>query len=301
MLTLLAGGPPRAARSEKKELLMDQNLHQPDFREIRIESAQKWGIVDISELLHYRDLLFFLIWRGIKVTYAQSVGGYAWAVIQPAMQIILFSLVFGGLIGLDADGIPYPLFTTVAVIPWGYMQNSLTGASNTLVNNSGMLAKIYFPRLIFLLTPVLGNLVPFGISLVLLVAVLVFYQVPLTLNIFMLPVMILLMVMAPLAFGTWMSSLAIRFRDVKIAMDSFLRMLIYLVPVMYPSSQVPEHLRQYYILNPFVGIIEGFKSCLLGVPFQWDSLIAAAAITVFFLLTGAVYFRRMERVIVDVV
>ncbi len=269
---------------------------------VRIESVARWGFIDLKELYRYRDLIFFMVLRGIKASYAQSVGGYAWAVIQPAIQIIVFSIIFGGLIGLSTtDGIPYPLRTTVAVIAWGYMSTTVSGTSNTLVTNAGMLAKIYFPRMVFLLTPVIGNLIPFAISLVLLVAVMLWYQVSLTTNVFMLPVFLLLMVLTPLSIGLWLSSLAIRYRDVKIAMTSMLRMLIYFVPVMYPSEQVPEKYRELYILNPFVGVIEGFQSCLLGLPFMWDSLIWSAIMTTVLLLTGAVYFRRMERVIVDVI
>jgi lipopolysaccharide transport system permease protein len=271
--------------------------------EIRIDSVGQGGIIDLRELLHYRDLLFFLVLRGIKAGYAQSVGGYAWAIIQPAIQIIVFSVIFGAFIGLDTGGTPYPLLTTVAVIPWGYMQSSVLGSSNTLVNNAGILSKVYFPRVIFLLLPIMGNLVPFLISQILLVAVLLYYQVQITLTILMLPVFLILMILTPLATGFWLSSLTIRFRDVKIAMPSTLRLLIYLVPVMYPSSQIPDEWRVYYILNPFVGVVEGFRSCLLGpdYPIMWDSLLTGAAVTAVLLITGAFYFHRQERIIVDVI
>jgi len=278
------------------------NDNSVDLPVIYIEAKSSWGLIDFRELLDYRDLLFFMVVRTIKVSYAQSVGGLAWAVIQPALQVLVFSLVFGILLGIDSDGMPYPLITTVAVIPWTYMSASLSGASNSLVNNAGMLGKIYFPRVIFLLNPVIGNLIPFVISLFLLAAVLLYYQVALTLRVLMLPAIILLMVLAPLAMGFWISSLAIRFRDVKIAMSHFIRMLIYIVPVMYPPDRVPDEWRSIYILNPFVGIIEGFRSCLLPEEsFRWDSLLISAIVTVVLLITGMVYFRRMERVIVDVI
>jgi lipopolysaccharide transport system permease protein len=212
------------------------------------------------------------------------------------------SLVFGGLLGLEGgDGTPYLLESTIAVVTWGYLGSTVSGTSSTLVTNSGMLAKIYFPRLTFLMTPVLGNLVPFGISSILMVLVLIFYKVPLTLNVLMLPFFIILMMLTPLAFGFWFSSLAIRFRDFNIAMSSFLRMLIYTVPVMYPSDKIPAEYRDLYILNPFVGVIEGVKSCLLGRPFQMDSITTCIIITTVLLLSGSIYFRRMERIIVDVV
>jgi lipopolysaccharide transport system permease protein len=272
-----------------------------DFPITRIVPVAPWGIIDLRELVAYRDLLFFMIWRSVKVSYAQSVGGYLWAVIQPAMQILLFTVVFGGLLGLDADGRNYLLLVTIAVIPWGYMVGTLDGTSNCLVVNSGMLAKIYFPRAIFLLNPVFGNLIPFFISFALVAGVLIFYQVGLTSRMFMLPLVFLYMMLTPLSIGMWLSSLAIRFRDVKIVMAMLTRMLIYTVPVMYQSDKIPPEYRDWYILNPFVGVIEGFRSCLLGEPFMWDSMTSTIVITTILLITGSVYFRRMERIIVDVI
>jgi lipopolysaccharide transport system permease protein len=272
-----------------------------DLPEIRISPVAPWGVIDLREVFDYRDLLFFMIWRGVKVTYAQSIGGYLWALIVPAMQIILFSVVFGGLLGLDSDGRAYPLLVTVAVIPWGYMASTLDATSNCLVVNSGMLAKIYFPRAIFLLNSVFGNLIPFLISQVLVIGVMIYFQVIPTDQILFLPAIILLMMLTPLSIGIWLASLAVRFRDVKIAMNLAMRMLIYTVPVMYQSDKIPEDIRQWYILNPFVGVIEGFYSCLLGTPFQMDSLMTSVVVTLVLLVTGSIYFRRMERVIVDVI
>ncbi len=269
---------------------------------IRIESRGTWNLADLREILHYRDLLFFMILRGIKASYAQSIGGYAWAVIQPALQIVVFTVIFGKLLGLE-EGMttPYALLTTIAVIPWGYMQGAITAVSNSLVFNAGMLAKVYFPRVVFLLTPVLGGLINFSVAIFLLIGVLLYYKVQITANLLYLPLYLVLMVLGPLAFGLWLSSLAIRYRDVKIAMASMLRMLIYLVPVMYPSESIPERWRDIYILNPFVGIIEGFQSCLLGLPFRWDSTMYSCVIILIVFVTGAIYFKRMERVIVDVI
>ncbi|MDH3978322.1 MAG: ABC transporter permease [Gammaproteobacteria bacterium] len=278
------------------------NKNTADLPVIEIHPTTPWGFPDLKEFFQYKDLLFFMVWRGIKVSYAQSVGGYAWALVMPTLQILVFTLVFGGLLGLEGDGgTPYLLEATVAVVAWGYLSSTINGTSSTLVTNAGMLAKVYFPRLTFLFTPVLGNLVPFGISSILVVAVLIIYQVPINANIIFLPLFIIMMMLTPLAFGLWFSSLAIRYRDFNIAMGSFLRMLIYTVPVMYPSDKIPDIYREYYILNPFVGVIEGVKACLLGRPFSYDSLTASIIITVVLLLTGAIYFRRMERIIVDVV
>lgn len=278
------------------------NTHtDPSQRVILIEPRSPWGVLDWRELQQYVDLLYFMVWRAIKVSYAQSVGGFAWVIIQPVLQIIVFSLVFGGLLSVDTGGLPYPLLTTLAIIPWTYMSATMSEASGSLVGNAQMLAKIYFPRIIFLLTPVLSNLIPFFVSLLLIVAVLVYYDVQLTLQILYLPLVFILMIVNPLAISLWLASLAIRFRDVRIVMGYFMRMLIYLVPVMYPSSQIPAAYRSYYILNPFVGVIEGYRSCLLGEPLRWDSLAVSAMVGLILLVSGAIYFKRMERIIVDVV
>ena len=269
--------------------------------ETRIEPVAPWGFPNLRELVDYRDLLYFLIWRNIKVAYAQSIGGLAWVLVQPAFQVLVFSLVFGGLLGLETDGIPYPLFSTTGVIPWIYISGAMTMGSTSLVANIGMLGKVYFPRLIFILNPILGNLVSFVISLILLIAVLLYYRVEMTSNFFLLPVAFILMIMAPLGISLWLSSLTIRFRDVKIMMGHLLRAMIYLVPVMYPSSSIPADIRQWYIINPFVGVIEAYRSCLLGTPIFWDSLGWSAGVSTVLIVTGAVYFRRMERIVVDVI
>jgi lipopolysaccharide transport system permease protein len=239
--------------------------------------------------------------RNIKVSYAQSVGGLARAVMQPAFQVLIFSVVFGGMLDLDTEGVPYQLFSTVGVVPWIYRSSAMTLGSGGLGANVGMLGKIYFPRLIFILGPVLGGLVSFVISLILVIAVLLFYRVGLTKQVLMLPAVFVLMVMAPLGVSLWLSSLTIRFRDFQIAMAYLMRAMIYLVPVMYASEQIPDSMRKWYIINPFVGVIEGYRSCLLGQPMHWDSLIWSALVSTILIVTGAIYFRRMERIIVDVI
>ncbi|NND54459.1 MAG: ABC transporter permease [Gammaproteobacteria bacterium] len=270
--------------------------------EIVIEPQPRWGLKDLRELAQYVDLLYFLVWRTIKVAYAQTVGGIAWALIQPAFQVLVFSLFFGGLLNVEPDGgVPYILFSTVAVIPWTYMSATMSSASSSLVGNAGMLSKIYFPRIIYPLVPVIFNLVTFFISLILVAAVMIYYDVQPTRQMVFLPVFFLLMIITPLSVGLWLASLAIRFRDVQIVMGYFMRMAIYLVPVMYPTETVPDEVRSLYILNPFVGVIEGFNACLLGKPLYMDSLLTSAVISTVLLLTGLFYFKRMERVIVDVV
>jgi len=198
------------------------------------------------------------------------------------------------------------LFSTVAVVPWTYMSGSMGSASNSLIGNVSLLGKIYFPRIIYPLTPILSQMVTFLISLVLVVAVLLYYRVVPTWNILLLPLLIVYMMLVPLALGLWLSSLAIRYRDVGIIMGYFLRMLMYTAPILYASNTVPEEWRWWYVLNPIVGVIEGYRAALLGSAspdmfIRWDSLIAGIVVSLVMVLSGAVYFRRMERVVVDVI
>ncbi len=270
-----------------------------------IDSKRTWGFVDFGELNQYRDLLFLTVWRVIKVAYAQSVGGLAWALVQPAIQILVFTVIFGNLVEVGSDGVPYLLFSTIAIVPWSYMSGTMTGSAGSLIGNAAMLGKIYFPRVIYPLTPIIAGLVNFGISLVLLVGVMLYYKVVPTQSILLLPVLLVMMMMVPLAFGLWLSSLAIRYRDVGIVMSYFMRMLIYTAPILYPSTYISESMRPWYVLNPIVGVIEGFRSAMLGASpemfIRWDSLISGFLVLLFLVITGGVYFRRMERVVVDVI
>jgi lipopolysaccharide transport system permease protein len=272
---------------------------------IVVESKRTWGFIDFRELILYRDLLYFMVWRAIKVSYAQSIGGLAWAVVQPAIQILVFTVIFGNLVDIGSDGVPYLLFSTVAIVPWSYMSGTMAASSGSLIGNAAMLGKVYFPRVIYPLTPIVSSLVNFGISLVLIVAVMIYYKVMPTKTIFLLPLLLVMMMMVPLAFGLWLSSLAIRYRDVAIVMGYFMRMLMYTAPILYPSTSISDDMRWWYVLNPIVGVIEGFRSALLGSSpgmfVRWDSLLSGFAVLLFLVLTGAVYFRRMERVVVDVI
>ncbi|MDT8388506.1 MAG: ABC transporter permease [Thiogranum sp.] len=266
-----------------------------------ITAPSGWVPIDFRELLAYRDLFGFLVWRDIKVLYAQTVMGFAWAILNPLIQIIIFSIIFGKVANLDTDGIPYVLFSTVAIIPWTYMSESMSTSSQSLVTGQTMLGKVYFPRIIFPLTPILAKLVDFSISLVLLIGVLIFYQIAPTWNLLYLPLLVLLMMAVPAGAGLWLSALAIRFRDVKFAMPFVIRMLIYSAPILYTASSIPEQYRLLYSLNPIVAVIEGYRACLLGLPMPWEYIFPGALVALVLFLSGAYYFRKMERVFVDVI
>lgn len=260
-----------------------------------------WQMIDFKELREYRDLIFFLVWRDIKVLYAQTILGFSWAILQPLIQIVIFTVVFGKIAKVATDGIPYVLFSSVAIIPWTYMSQSMSASSQSLVQGQNMLGKIYFPRLIFPITPVLSKLVDFAISLLIIVAVSLYYRVYPTSNLLFLPFFLVLMVCIPAGIGMWLSALAIRFRDVKLAMPFAIRMLIYSAPIVYSASSIPEAYRMIYSLNPIVAVIEGFRSCLLGTPMPWPFIWPGVITAVIMLVGGALYFKRMERVFVDVI
>lgn len=266
-----------------------------------IQPSTGWQLIDFQELREYRDLIYFMVWREIKVLYAQTVLGFSWAILQPLIQILIFTIVFGKVAKVQSDGIPYILFSTVAIIPWTYMSQAMMQSSQSLVQGQHMLGKIYFPRLIFPLTPVLARMIDFGISITILLIVMLYYRVMPTWNLIFLPIFILLMMAIPAGIGMWLSALAIRFRDVKHAMPFVVRMLIYTAPIVYSASSIPAAYRFIYSLNPIVGVIEGYRACLLGTPIPWIYIWPGILTAIIILMGGALYFRRMERVFVDVI
>jgi lipopolysaccharide transport system permease protein len=266
-----------------------------------IKPPSGFEAIDFAELRRYRDLFYFLVLRDIKVLYAQTILGFSWAILNPAIQIILFTVIFGKIANVPTDGIPYFLFSTVAIIPWTYMSEATIQSSQSLVSEQGMLGKVYFPRMIYPLTPVFSKLVDFCISLVLLIGVLLYYKVSPTWNMLLLPVFMLYMILIPAGIGMWLSSLAVRFRDIKFAMSFIVRLLIYTAPVLYSASSIPAEYRLLYSLNPIVGVMEGFRACLLGGPIPWEFIVPGMVTGLLMVISGAMYFRRMERVIVDVI
>jgi len=266
---------------------------------IKSQSGFEW--IDFNELKEYRDLFLFLVWKNIKVLYAQTILGFLWAIINPFVQIVIFTIIFGNVAKLDTGGVPYALFLTVAIVPWTYMSGAMMASSQSLVGGQGMLGKIYFPRLIFPVTPVLSKLVDFGISILLVVAVLVYYGIAPTVNYFFLPLFFVLMVIIPIGIGLWLSSLAIRYRDVKFAMPFVLSLLIYSAPILYSAEEIPETYRFIYSLNPIVSVIEGFRACFLGTQIPWEYVIPGGIMSILLVISGALYFKWMEQVVVDVI
>lgn len=276
-------------------------MSSSDKPTIVIKPERGWQLINFSELKEYRDLLYFLVWRDIKILYAQTILGFGWAILQPLIQIGIFTIIFGKVAKVSTEGIPYFLFSTVAIIPWTYMSNAMTQSSQSLVTGQNMLGKIYFPRLLFPLAPVLSRLVDFGISLLILLAVMVFYRVQIGWNLVYLPLFIVLMIGVPAGIGMWLSALAIRYRDVKFAIQFVMRLMIYSAPILYSAASIPDPYRLLYSLNPIVGVIEGFRACVLGTPMPWAYIVPGLITGSLLLYGGAMYFRRMERVFADVI
>ena len=272
-----------------------------NYQKTVIQPTRGWQMIDFKELAEYRDLFYFLVWRDIKVVYAQTIMGFSWAILQPLIQIMLFTVIFGKVAKVPTEGVPYFLFSTVAIIPWTYMSAAMTQSGQSLVLNQGMLGKIYFPRLIYPLTAVLSKMIDFTISLLILVPVMIYYHVAPTWNLLYLPLFILMMMIVPAGAGMWLSALAIRFRDVKFAMQFVIRMLMFTAPIVYSASTIPEVYRFIYSLNPLVGVIEGFRACLLGSDIPWQLISPGALVSIVILVSGTLYFKRLERVFVDVI
>lgn len=260
-----------------------------------------WQIINFRELKEYRDLFFFLVWRDIKVMYAQTILGFLWAIFQPVLQIVVFTVVFGKVAKVSTDGIPYVLFSSVAIIPWTYISQSMNQSSESLVKDQNILGKIYFPRLLFPMTSILARLIDFCISILVIIGVCIYYHVMPTWRLLLFPVFVLLMMSLSLGVGTWLSAMAIRYRDVKYAMGFLIRMLMYTAPIVYSASSIPIRYRHIYSLNPIVGVIEGFRACLLGTAIPWAFILPGIITTFIVLVTGVFYFKRMERVFVDVI
>jgi lipopolysaccharide transport system permease protein len=285
-------------RSDSSKVVSGRSM---DKKITVIEPLSPWNLINFRELIEYRDLFFFLVWRDIKVLYAQTILGFSWAIIQPLAQILIFTIIFGRVAQIDTDGIPYFLFSTVAIIPWTFMSTAMTQSSQSLVSGQNMLGKVYFPRLIFPLTSVFSRLVDFGISMLIVILVMLYYRIVPSWNLFLFPVFVFLMVIVSAGVGLWLSAMAIRFRDVRHAMNFLVRMLMYTAPIVYSASKIPEKWRVIYSLNPVVGTIEGFRACLLGTPMPWPYIYPGAVTGLILFVSGVFYFKHMEKVFVDVI
>jgi lipopolysaccharide transport system permease protein len=266
-----------------------------------IDANTRWWTMDWRELWRYRDLFFFLVWRDLKAKYAQSVLGVGWTIIKPVFSMLVFTIVFGELAKVDSDGMPYAIFSYTALVPWTYFSGALTSASESLLNARQMITKVYFPRLVIPVAPVLGRLIDFGISFLILFLLMAIFRVKPTIWILVSPLLILVMMCAATGMGMWLTALAIQYRDIQFGFTFFVQLMMYASPVVYPTSSVPEPYRLVYAINPMVGVIEGFRSAFLrSSTMPWDLILVGAGISILLLISGAIYFRYMERVFADV-
>jgi lipopolysaccharide transport system permease protein len=257
--------------------------------------------LDWAELWEYRELLYFLVWRDVKVRYKQAVLGAGWAVLQPAMAMVIFSIIFGRLVKLPTDGSPYPVFVYAGLLPWTFFSNAVTTASNSLVNSANVITKVYFPRVIIPLAAVGAGLVDFAVAFGLLIILLVWYHIPLTPWFALVPVFLLLTIIAAVGVGTVLSALTVNYRDFRWVLPFAIQVWLYATPVTYASSVVPQKWRVAFGLNPMAGIVEGFRSAVLGRPPLWTLVGTSALVAVTTLALGLIYFQRVERTFVDVV
>lgn len=279
---------------------MPVSVYEPTI--VRIEPSKGWVDLRLDELREYRELLYFLVWRDIKVRYKQTVLGASWAIIQPFMTMIVFSLFFGRLAGIPSDGTPYPLWSYAALVPWTFFANGLTLSSNSLVGAGNIIKKVYFPRLIVPTAAVLAGLVDFVLAFGVLLLMMAFFGFAPTTNAIWLPFLLLLAFTTCLGVGLWLSALNVQFRDVRHTIPFLTQFWLFATPIAYPSSLVDERWRPLLGVNPMAGVVEGFRWALLGTDTRPGPMIAlSTTVAVVLLVSGAFYFRRMERTFADVV
>lgn len=266
-----------------------------------IEPGSSWA-VDMRELWEYRELFFFLVWRDIKVRYAQTVLGAGWAILQPVLTMLVFSVIFGSFAKIPSDGVPYPIFSLAALIPWTYFSKALTGSSASLVSSVPLVTKVYFPRLVIPLAPPIAGLVDFVIGFAILLLMMAGFRVTPTMDaLYVVPVLTFVSLIAASGVGAWLAALNIQYRDVKYVVPFLVQIWMYGSPIVYPLSIVPEQYRLLYSLNPMVGVVEGFRASLLGTnPVSLELTVLSLGVGTLFLVTGALYYRYTERVFADV-
>ena len=267
-----------------------------------IKPSQGWAALNLRDLWLYRELIFFMTWRDLKVRYKQTLLGASWAILQPFLTMVVFSIFFGNLAKVPSDGVPYPIFSYTALIPWTLFSKALQDASRSLVANSHMITKVYFPRMILPLSSILAGLVDFLIAFVVLLGMMIFYKITPTANVWFLPLFLVLALVTAVGVGLWLSALNVLFRDINYVLPFLTQFWMYLTPIAYPSSMVPDKWQTIYALNPMTGVVEGFRWALLGTGQPPGTLtLVSSVVALVLLISGMFYFRRMERLFADMV
>lgn len=280
---------PAISSKEKEEVII-------------LKPTRGWAALNLGELWLYRELIYFMTWRDLKVRYKQTVLGAAWAILQPFLSMVVFSVFFGRWLGVPSGDVPYPVFSYTALLPWGLFSKAIADAGRSLVTNRAMITKVYFPRLTIPLASVLAGIVDFLIAFVVLLGMMWYYDLKITANVLTLPFFLLLALIASLGVGLWLSAMNVFYRDIGYIIPFLTQIWFYLSPIVYATSTVPEKLQPIYALNPMVGVIDGFRWALLGQePAPGPLLIISSAVAVILLVSGVIYFRRVERTFADMV
>ena len=298
METDIEGENPNKANSIAKSVKSSEITRTP----LVVRKNETTLSLKLKELLEYHELIYFLIWRDLKVRYKQTALGVSWAVLQPFLTMVVFTIFFGNLAKVPSDGVPYPIFSFAALLPWQLFANALSNSSNSLVNNSALITKVYFPRLIMPLSSIIGGLVDFFVAFIVLIGMMIYYGLTPSSAVFTLPLFILMALLTSFAVSLWLSALNVQYRDVRYTIPFLTQFWLFLTPIAYPTSLVPEKWRLIYGLNPMAGVVEGFRWALLGKPsLNWYVMTASVTIVVLLLVGGFIYFRHMEKTFADIV
>ena len=288
------------------DTLLPADAHEshafPEVSTIRIEASTGWVSLGLAELWAFRELLYFLMWRDIKVRYKQTALGAAWAIIQPVLTMVVFSLFFGKLASMPSDGVPYPIFSFTALVPWTFFATGLTLSSASLVGSANLLKKVYFPRLSIPIATVMSGIVDFALAFSVLLCMMPFYHLGISLRVLWLPLFVLLALVTSLGVGLWLAALNVQYRDVRFVVPFITQLWLFATPIAYPSSLLHEPWRTVYGLNPMAGVVEGFRWSLLSTSGNPLPIVLMSTTTaVLLLISGLFYFRRMERTFADTV
>lgn len=301
-LEVVPGGPVSQDAARNVAPADPAELPGVHTQTVLIEPPRRWEALNLRDIWAYRELLYFLTWRDVKVRYKQTAIGAAWAVLQPLLTMVVFSVIFGALIHVPSDGLPYPVFAYAALLPWNFFAAALTRASSSLVTDASLLSKVYFPRLLLPVSAVLATTLDFAIAFVILLAMMGWYGIVPGVSLLTLPLFSLLAFTTALGCGLWLSALNVRYRDIAYVTPFLIQVWFFLTPVTYPSSIIPERWRTLYGLNPMAGVVEGFRWALLHTAAApGAATVVSTAVVVVLFLGGVLYFRRLEHGFADVV
>ena len=280
---------------------MTETFETPKVPTLVIRPPRKWVPVDLRELWSYRELLYFFVWRDVKIRYKQTGLGVAWAVIQPLFTMVIFSVIFGGLAKIPSDGVPYPLFSLAALLPWQLFSEGMTRSTTSMVANANIITKVYFPRLIMPISGIISPLVDFLVAISILVLMMAYYGFVPTMNVVFLPLFVLLALATSLGVGLWLSALNVQYRDFQYTVPFLIQIWLYASPVVYSTNLVPAQYQLLYGLNPMAGVIEGFRWALLGSAPPSGVIALSVGVVLVLLVSGAFYFKKMEQYFADIV